>query len=123
MDPFSTSFPKQISRGDRIDDSIVNDRLQGLEVGMTQFKAFHWRATGKGKGQFYSPIKKNKLQTGIKKKKKTPKAVEVLKRDCQAFRTTVSKSLTLEEDFQYPITSVRERKRHFQNFLIGQRPI
>ena len=132
VDPFSTGFPKHISRGDRIDDSIVNDMLRAAEVGMTQFKAFIEERLVKGKVSFFSPIKKNKLQTGIKKKKKTPKAVEVLKEDCQAFGTIVSKSLTLEEAFQYPITSVplsvaspdghlrQSEKASLRNFLIEE---
>ena len=75
VDPFSTGFPKHISLGDIMDDSIVNDMLRAPEVGMPQFKAFIEERLVKGKVSFFSPIKKNKLQTGIKKKKKTPKAV------------------------------------------------
>ena len=92
VDPFSTSFPNQNLRGDRTDDSIVNDMLRAPKVGMTQFKAFIEERLVKGNLSFFSPIKKNKFQTGIKKKKKTPEAVKVLKKDCQAFGTTLGKA-------------------------------
>ena len=44
--------------------------------------------------------------SGIEIEKKSPKAVEVLKKGCQAFGTVVAKSLGLKEAFHYPITSM-----------------
>ena len=38
--------------------------------------------------------------------KRSHYAEEVLKEDCQAFGTIIAKVLTLDEAFQYPITSV-----------------
>ena len=37
--------------------------------------------------------------------KRCRKAEDILKEDCQAFRTIIAKALTLDEAFQYPITS------------------
>ena len=47
-----------------------------------------------------------KLNTGIVKKKKAIKAVSILKGDRHAFGLIVTKAVTLEEEFSYPITSV-----------------
>ena len=51
-------------------------------------------------------MQKNKLHSGIKKIKRSHRVDDVLKEDCQAFRTIIAKTLTLDEVFQYPITSV-----------------
>ena len=56
--------------------------------------------------EFFDPIKKVKLKNGCEKKKTIPKAVSLLKEDCQAFGLIVAKSVSLEEAFQYPITTV-----------------
>ena len=123
VDPFSTGFPKHISKGIEINTSVA-------KIGMTQFKSFVEERLVKGTVNFFAPIKKNKLQTGVKIKKKAPKAVEVLKEDCQAFGTIVAKSLSLKEAFRYPITSIplsvafpdgvlrQSEKASFRNFLI-----
>ena len=97
--PFSSGPPRNISSGREIEDYIVNDMSRALEIGMKQFKAFVEDRLVQGTVSFFSPVKKNKLQTGIKKQKKTPKAVEILKEDCQAFGTIISKSLSLENIF------------------------
>ena len=46
---------------------------------------------------FLSPIKNPKLETGLKKKKKTPKVINVLKEDKQAFGLLVGKTTSLLE--------------------------
>ena len=75
---------------------------------------------------------KNKLMTGIEKKVKTKKAVEILKEDCQAFGTIAAKALSLREAFTYPITSYplnvadldghlrQSDKASFRNLLIEE---
>ena len=55
---------------------------------------------------FYDPISKVKLKNGIAQKKKTPKKIFLLKGDRQVFRLIISKSISLEDAFQYTITSV-----------------
>ena len=63
--------------------------------------------------------------------KRCRKAEDILKEDCQAFRTIIAKALTLDEAFQYPITSAplsiatlggdlrQSEKASLRNFLIN----
>ena len=79
---------------------------------------------------FFEPITKMKLNTGIKKKKKKPRAIEVLKEDKQAFGLLVAKSISQEEAFNHPLTSLplsiatcdgklyQADKSEFRNLLI-----
>ena len=53
---------------------------------------------------FFEAIKKNSLKTGIVKIKKTNKVKDM--EDYQAFGLIVAKSVSMEEAFAYPITSV-----------------
>ena len=46
------------------------------------------------------------LNTGLQRKTKVPKMVTVLKQDRQAFGSLLSKSVSLEEAFEYPVTSL-----------------
>ena len=73
---------------------------------MSQYKAFINNRLLKGTVKFYTSIKKNKLNTGIKKIKRSRKAEGCLKEGCLAFGTFIAKALTLEEAFQYPVNSV-----------------
>ena len=54
---------------------------------------------------FYAPITQCKLNTGIKKKKKTPHATEVIKEDKQAFGLLVGKAISDTEAFSHPLTT------------------
>ena len=84
-----------------------------------------------GTVKFYTPIMKNKLNTGIKKMKRSRKAEDILNKDCQIFGAIIAKALTLNEAFQYPITSVplsiatldgdlrQSEKASLTNFLIN----
>ena len=60
----------------------------------------------KGKVNFYQPVKRLKLTTGLKMTKKEPKAVSILKQDRQAFGTLLTKSINLEVEFQHPLTEI-----------------
>ena len=130
IDPFSKDPPRALSTGKVIDATIVADIGRAFDLGLSQYKAFITDRLVNGTIDFYAPIRKNKLQTGIKKIKKSRKAEDVLKEDCQAFGTIISKALTLEEAFKYPITSLplsiatvegdlrQSDKASFRNFLI-----
>ncbi|CAM1319293.1 Uncharacterised protein r2_g2746 [Pycnogonum litorale] len=59
-----------------------------------------------GSVDFFTPIKKTKLKTGLEKVKRTPAAITVVKEDRQAFGLLVSKPGNLQEAFTHPITSV-----------------
>ena len=63
--------------------------------------------------------------------KRSRKAEDILKENCQAFGTIIAKALTLDEAFQYPIISVplsiatldgdlrQSEKASLRNFLIN----
>ena len=59
-----------------------------------------------GNVDFFAPIKKTKLKTGLEKVKRTPSAIAVVKEDRQAFGLLVSKAGSLQEAFTHPITTV-----------------
>ncbi len=83
-----------------------------------------------GEKSFFDPIPRKRLSTGIKKKQKTKASIEILKEDKQAFGLMVSKSVSMEEAFNFPITSVplsidtteyslrQSDKSQFRNLLI-----
>ena len=75
-------------------------------VGENQFDEFIAQRLINNAVSYFAPIKRNNLKTGIKKVKLTPKAVTVLKEDCQAFGLIISKAISLTEAFSYPITSL-----------------
>ena len=106
IDPFTNDVPRHLPTGKIIEAAIVSDIIRASELGFSQYKAFINDRLIKGTVKFYTPIKKNKVNTGIKKMKRSCKAEDILKEDCQAFGTNIVKALTLDEFFQYPITSV-----------------
>ena len=60
-----------------------------------------------GKVGFFNLVKKSNLKTRIKSEKRSKsKIVSTLQQDCQAFGLIVDKSLSLEEAFPFPITTV-----------------
>ena len=105
LDPFSSDPPKYIPSGKEISESIVKDFIRAPVIGKSQMESFIKDRLIDGHVTFFVPIKRNKLLTGINKKPKEEKAVEILKEDCQAFGTMAAKTLSLREAFGYPITS------------------
>ena len=107
IDPFDRSPPKCLPTGVEIDKTVVEDMLNAATIGNTLFKTFvNERLQSNVKG-FFEPIKKVKLNNGLEKKKKaTSKEVSLVKEDRQAFGIIVAKSVSLEDAFQYPITTV-----------------
>ena len=106
VDPFSEDVPKAFSTGTEIPKEVLDNILKAAEIGDAKYKAFVKERLVDGTESFFDPIKKNSLNLGISKKKKKLKAVEILKEDKQAFGLMVAKSVTMEEAFKYPITSV-----------------
>ena len=104
IDPFSSDAPRHLATGKIIEAAIASDIIRGPELGLSQYKAFINDRLIAVTVTFYTPIKKNKLNTGIKKIRRSRKAEDILKEDCQAFGTIIAKALTLDEAFQYPIT-------------------
>ena len=84
VDPFSCDPPKCFSTGIEIDHLVVTDMLKASETGNEAFLTFVSERLVTGSKSFFAPIKRLKLNTGIVAKKKTIKAISVLKEDCQA---------------------------------------
>ena len=57
------------------------------------------------KKSIFEPIKCHNIATGLKKKKKTAKNIDILKEDRQAFGLLVGKVRTQGEALPYPLTS------------------
>ena len=79
--------------------------LRANEVGNSKLNVFIEERLVDGVKNFYVPIPKVKLNTGIIKKKKKPRAAEVLKEDKQAFGLLVGKAISNAEAFSYPLTT------------------
>ena len=54
----------------------------------------------------FQPITQLNIDTAVKKTKKQPRAISILKEDTQAFRVICAKAVSLEEAFDFPITSI-----------------
>ena len=105
-DPFAAGQARNITTGERIDFKVIEGLLNAPKLGDTLYKDFIQQRLVTGEVDFYRPIKKAIVDTGLKKKAKPPKTVTVLKQDRQAFGTLLSKSVSLEEAFAFPATSV-----------------
>ena len=105
-DPFAAGQARNITTGEEIDHKVIEGLLNAPKLGDTLYKNFIQQRLVTGKVDFYSPIKKAMVDTGLKKKAKQPRTVTVLKQDRQAFGTLPSKSVSLEEAFAFPVTSV-----------------
>ena len=79
--------------------------LEASERGNEIFLNFVDKRLIKKTESIYAPIKRQKIDTGMKKLKVTPRALSVLKEDAQAFGLLVEKAVSLDEAFQYPITT------------------
>ncbi len=100
-------------------------------TGNEKFTEFANERLVDGTKSFFDPIKKSKLNTGIEKRKKQPRAMSLLKEDRQAFGLIIAKASSLEEAFEYPITSVllsiatpdamlrQSEKASLRNFLVN----
>lgn len=103
-DPFKGEA-RDISTGKEIDGAIFDDISKAADLGNSKFKEFVQTRLVRHEVDFFSPIKKNNLQTGLKKKKPKSKEVSILKEDRQAFGLLLGKEADLHESFQYPITT------------------
>ena len=131
IDPFGDGPARHITTGREIDCQIVNDMLQAPEIGKEKYKEFIGDRLVTGEVDYFQPIKRLKLKTGLAKEVKKPKSVSVLKEDRQAFGTMLSQSINLEEALRYPLTLVplsiatpdeklRPAKKHLlRNYIIA----
>ena len=131
--PFSDTTPKCISTGVEVAKEIYFDMISVDEIGEKKYQDFMKDCLINGSINFFASIKRSNLDTGIKKKKKSnPPAMNVLKEDCQAFEVIASKSVNIENAFNYPITSVplaiatpdgklrQSDKASFRNYILRE---
>jgi hypothetical protein len=132
IDPFGSGAARHITNGKELDHQVVTDMLRAPDIGSEKYKQFVEDRLVKQTVDFFQPIKKLKLRTGLSKQAKQPRKVSVLKEDRQAFGDLLSKSIDIEEAMQYPLTSVplaiatpegtlRPASKHLlRNFIIEQ---
>ena len=106
VDMFSDGPARSITSGEKIDENIVNELLGADRTGEQCYNEFVTQRLVTGVKSFFDPIKRNKLRTGLTKEKIQNKQISVLKEDRQAFGILISKTATLDEAFQYPLTTV-----------------
>ena len=66
IDALCNDAPRHLPTGKIIEAGIVSNIIRVPELGLLQYKAFINDRLIKGPVKFYTPIKKNKLNTGIK---------------------------------------------------------
>ena len=133
FDPFSDNAPRNFSTGQELDESVVCDMINAESIGDIKFLDFVESRLIRGNKDFFVAIPKTKLSTGVIKKKTTPKAfLTLMKEDRQAFGLIISKAVSINEAFMYPITSVplalattenglrQSDKASFRNSLINE---
>ena len=87
IDPFPNDAPRHLPTGKIIRAAIVSNIVREPDLGLSQYKILMNDRFIKGTVRLYTPLKKNKLNTGIKKIKTSRNAEGILKQDCQAFGT------------------------------------
>ena len=100
---FSTGPAISIASGDEINSEVVS--ILGANL-LEKYKKYIDQVFVRGVKSIFDRIPKVNLKNGLEKKKKKPKEVTLLQEDCQAFGILVSKAHSLDEAFQYPLTSV-----------------
>ena len=107
IDPFGSGAARHITTGKELDHQVVTDMLRAPDIGSNKYKQFVEDRLVKQTltVDFFQPIKKLKLRTGLSKQTKQPRKVSVLKEDRQDFGDLLSKSIDIEEAMQYPLLS------------------
>ena len=106
-DSCALGYPINLSRGEKIDENVYNDMCQVEILGKEELNKFIHERLFNGKVELLDAIKKNNLKTGIRSGKKSKnKIASILQEDCQEFGLTVDISVSLEEAFSFPITTV-----------------
>ena len=130
-EPFQSGPARNLVTGKEVENDIVNGLLSAEERGDKQYKQFVSDRFVSGKKSFFDSITKNNINTGVEKKVKRAKKVDILLEEKQAFGIIISKCKTKEEGFSYPMTSLplsianpngsmySADKSKFRNNLIG----
>ena len=103
-DFFGNEPLKAITTGKEVPVDVVEQMISSSEIGNDGLKKFIKDRLVDQNTSFFSKLKKNMLNTGIKKPKKTPKPVEALKEDAQGFGVLSEQSIPLSEGFKFPVT-------------------
>lgn len=109
MDPFGPGVARNFKTGEALDTEVVEGLLHSTETGETLLMKFvqeRLKRTGEDRVSFFKPIQNPKIKTGLEKPKKTPRAVNILKEEKQAFGTLVGKATSAREAHSYPLTTV-----------------
>ena len=110
MDPFSSDIKaRNMKTGAVLDEKIVSGLLLSDGIGekcLSKFIDERIKTVGANRVSFFAPIPNPKIETGLKKPKKMPAAVNVMKEEKQAFGLLIGKFSSTEEALAYPLTSI-----------------
>ena len=104
LNSFDNLKARNFKTGEIIPDSIKSGLLNATTLGESlQLEFINKRLMPSvQRNDFFAPIKNPKIDTGLKKKKLTPKVVNLLKEDKQAFGLLGGKNTSLLEAHIYP---------------------
>ena len=105
-DFFADGPCRAITSGKEIEPNVISDLLTANDKGNKCFLDFVQQRLIDGTISIFQKITKNQLKTGIAKPLKKVKPIEVLKEDVQGFGVIAEQKVSLEEAFQYPITTL-----------------
>ena len=109
FDPFIDGPARHFKTGQDIYSSVINGLLTSDSLGedlLQNFKKKGLVVPEKEKVGLFDTISKAKLKTGLEKKKKNNKVLDIIKEDRQAFGLMVGKVAKAAEALAYPITTV-----------------
>ena len=109
MDPFARGVARHFKTGEGIPEDVVRGLVQSTQIGeslLMEFIEERLKREGHSRVSFFKAIPNPKIKTGLEKPKKTPKVVNILKEEKQAFGALVGKATTAKEAHSYPLTSV-----------------
>ena len=135
LDPFAPGPARHMKTGVLIDENVIQGLMKSTDVGERFLKDFiEDRITNNTESRisFFAPISNPKIRTGLEKKAKEAKVINVLKEDKQAFGLLVGKFTSSEEVHRHPLTSLplalaapdgdfrQGSKAVFRNYLIEE---
>ena len=108
LNPFDSQPGMNFKTGEVIEENIIKGLLSSSFLGENFLLEFINKCLlpSDERLDLFSPIKNLKLETGLKKMKQTPKVINVLKEEKEAFGLLVRKTTSLLEGHNYPLTSV-----------------
>ena len=94
--PFGEGPARNIPTGKEVALEIIADLLISPKLGNDRYKSFVNERLVTGKVDFFSPIKRVALNTGLKKTKRKGKVMPIIQEDRQGFGWLLSKNVNLE---------------------------